>query len=30
MGFEVVSTYHDDKELWKVVVWDLEKVVAGS
>lgn len=25
MGFEVVSTYHDGKELWKVVVWDLEK-----
>jgi GNAT superfamily N-acetyltransferase len=24
MGFEVVSTYHDGKELWKVVVWDLE------
>ena len=23
MGFEVVSTYHDEKELWKVVVWDL-------
>jgi GNAT superfamily N-acetyltransferase len=23
MGFEVVSTYHDGKELWKVVVWDL-------
>jgi GNAT superfamily N-acetyltransferase len=25
MGFEVVSTYHDGKELWKVVVWDLER-----
>ena len=24
MGFEVASTYHDGKELWKVVVWDLE------
>lgn len=24
MGFEVVSTYHDGKELWKIVVWDLE------
>jgi GNAT superfamily N-acetyltransferase len=24
MGFEVVSTYHDGKELWNVVVWDLE------
>jgi GNAT superfamily N-acetyltransferase len=23
MGFEVVSTYHDGKELWKVVVWDM-------
>jgi L-amino acid N-acyltransferase YncA len=30
MGFEVVSTYHDGKELWKVVVWDLESAVAGS
>jgi hypothetical protein len=27
MGFEVVSTYHDGKELWKVMVWDLENVV---
>jgi hypothetical protein len=25
MGFEVVNTYHDGKELWKVVVWDLER-----
>ncbi len=25
MGFEVVSTYRDEKELWKVVVWDLER-----
>lgn len=25
MGFEVVSTYHDGKELWKIVVWDLQK-----
>ncbi len=24
MGFEVVSTYHDGKEQWNVVVWDLE------
>jgi ribosomal protein S18 acetylase RimI-like enzyme len=23
MGFEVVSTYDDGKELWKIVVWDL-------
>lgn len=23
MGFEVVGTYRDDKELWSVVVWDL-------
>lgn len=30
MGFEVVSTYHDGKELWHVVVWDLEKAAAGS
>jgi GNAT superfamily N-acetyltransferase len=30
MGFEVVSTYHDGKELWKVVVWDLESAAAGS
>lgn len=30
MGFEVVSTYHDGKELWKVVVWDLESSAAGS
>jgi len=29
MGFEVVSTYHDGKELWKVVVWDLESAAAG-
>jgi ribosomal protein S18 acetylase RimI-like enzyme len=26
MGFEVVSTYHDGTELWKVVVWDLSNV----
>jgi len=25
MGFEIVSTYHDGKELWKVVVWDFAK-----
>lgn len=25
MGFEVVSTYHDGTDLWKVVVWDLER-----
>jgi GNAT superfamily N-acetyltransferase len=30
MGFEVVRTYHDGKELWKVVVWDLESAAAGS
>jgi GNAT superfamily N-acetyltransferase len=24
MGFEVVNTYHDGKELWKVVVWNLK------
>jgi GNAT superfamily N-acetyltransferase len=24
MGFEVVNTYHDGTELWKIVVWDLE------
>jgi hypothetical protein len=28
MGFEVVSTYHDGKEQWKVVVWDLENAVS--
>jgi hypothetical protein len=25
MGFEVVGTYHDGKELWKVVLWDFKK-----
>src|SRR5215470_1050043 len=25
MGFEVVNTYHDGKELWRVVVWNLEE-----
>lgn len=30
MGFEVVSSYHDGKELWDVVVWDLENATAGS
>jgi ribosomal protein S18 acetylase RimI-like enzyme len=30
MGFEVVSTYHDGKELWKVVVWNLQNVATGS
>jgi GNAT superfamily N-acetyltransferase len=30
MGFEVVSTYHDGKELWDVVVWDFGNVAAGS
>lgn len=30
MGFEIVNTYHDGKELWNVVVWDLENVEAGS
>ena len=29
MGFEVASTYHDGKELWYVVVWDLERAAAG-
>jgi GNAT superfamily N-acetyltransferase len=29
MGFEVVSTYHDGQELWKVVVWDFGNVAAG-
>jgi GNAT superfamily N-acetyltransferase len=24
MGFEVISSYHDGVELWKVVVWDLK------
>ena len=24
MGFEVISTYHDGIELWKVVVWNFE------
>ena len=24
MGFEVVNTYHDGKELWRVVVWNLD------
>jgi len=30
MGFEVVDTYHDGKELWKVVVWDLQNSQGGS
>jgi GNAT superfamily N-acetyltransferase len=30
MGFEVVSTYRDGKELWKVVVWDLERAGARA
>ena len=30
MGFEVVSTYHDGKELWNVVVWDLKNAAVGS
>jgi hypothetical protein len=30
MGFEVVSTYHDGKELWNVMVWDFETGGAGS
>lgn len=25
MGFEVASSYHDGKELWFVVVWDLDE-----
>jgi hypothetical protein len=24
MGFEVVGAYHDGKELWNIVVWDLQ------
>jgi hypothetical protein len=24
MGFEVIGTYHDEKELWDVVAWDLQ------
>jgi GNAT superfamily N-acetyltransferase len=24
MGFEVVNTYHDGKEVWRVVVWNLD------
>jgi len=27
MGFEVVNTYHDGKELWKVVVWNLATTI---
>jgi GNAT superfamily N-acetyltransferase len=30
MGFEVVSTYHDGKELWIVTVWDLESAPAAQ
>lgn len=30
MGFEVVSTYQDGKELWNVVVWNLENAASGS
>jgi GNAT superfamily N-acetyltransferase len=30
MGFEVVHTYADGQELWKVVVWDLQSAAAGS
>jgi GNAT superfamily N-acetyltransferase len=30
MGFEVISTYHDGKELWDVVAWDLESIAADS
>jgi hypothetical protein len=30
MGFEVVSTYQDGKELWNVVVWNLENTTLGS
>lgn len=25
MGFEVISTYHDGKELWNVIAWDIRK-----
>lgn len=30
MGFEVAGTYHDGNELWKVVVWDLERAAADA
>ena len=30
MGFEVINTYHDGKELWKVVVWNLQNPAADS
>lgn len=30
MGFEVVGTYHDGKEQWHVVVWEMEKATTGS
>lgn len=30
MGFEVASTYRDGKELWNVVVWDLEDAARNS
>jgi GNAT superfamily N-acetyltransferase len=29
MGFGVISTYHDGKELWHVVAWDLEGAAAN-
>lgn len=25
MGFEVISTYQDEKELWHIVVWDMQR-----
>jgi hypothetical protein len=25
MGFEVINTYHDGKELWNIVLWDFHK-----
>ncbi|RAJ37238.1 GNAT family N-acetyltransferase [Pedobacter cryoconitis] len=27
MGFEIIGTYRDEKELWNVVVWDLIKSI---
>ena len=30
MGFEVIGSYHDGKELWDVVVWDFEKCRQAS
>src|SRR6185295_10083590 len=30
MGFEVISTYHDGKELWNVVAWDLQRAARNQ